>query len=116
MPPLQENAMSLPIQEDRLIITENKTREIEQESSNEEELMVTDDSRTDDQDTDMRSQETSMEVAENDSSVDPVEGVSASMHAPIEVATHMKVDTAKEMLAMMATKPARRKLPATSRS
>ena len=44
-----------------------------------------------------------------------VEGVSASQHAPIENATHMKVDTAKEMLAMTSTK-SKRKLPLASKT
>jgi hypothetical protein len=44
------------------------------------------------------------------------EGVSASMHAPIEVATHIKVNSTKEMLEMSTAKTTKRRLPITDRN
>lgn len=39
------------------------------------------------------------------------EGTSASVHVPFEIATHMKVDSPKEMMALTITKVVKRKLP-----
>jgi hypothetical protein len=38
-------------------------------------------------------------------------GIVASKHAPVEIATHMKVETAKEIMSLSTTKSHKRKLP-----
>jgi Zinc knuckle len=50
------------------------------------------------------------EVESNAEDDEQLEGLSASIHAPIESSTQMKVDSIKEMLAVTTAKPARRKL------
>lgn len=41
------------------------------------------------------------------------DGLAESIHAPIETASYMKIDSRKEMLAMTKSRPLKRKLPIT---
>jgi hypothetical protein len=87
-------------------------------SNNEDEMLVEMNTQQEDVDNSMtiegeKEADTEMTAAEDDQhelkKVEAFEsGAVASKHAPIEIATHMKVDTAKEMMSLSTTKSHKR--------